>query len=132
MYLIQCISWPSNADLEIKTERSVLSVRFCVLLFPGFGVGRESAQGTRLVGSGAGGEGYIRIMLVLGLERDDVIISLFAGYNIICYLGSSSTFNFVSFSWREQCNRFDWLNVDLTHLTDLTVQRKILVAQLAA
>ena len=69
-----------------------------------------------MVGSGAGGEGYIRIMLVLGLERDDVIISLFAGYNVICYLGSSSTFNFVLFLWREQCNRFDWFNynVDLT------------------
>ena len=80
-------------------------------------MGRERALGTRLVGSGAGGEGYIRIMLVLGLERDDVIISLFAGYNVICYLGSSSTFNFVLFLWGELCNRFDWLNVDFTHLT---------------
>ena len=32
MHLIQCISWPSHADLEIKTGRSVLSARFCVLL----------------------------------------------------------------------------------------------------
>ena len=56
-------------------------------------------------------------MLVLGLERDDVIISLFAGYNVICYLGSSSTFNFVLFLWGELCNRFHWLNVDFTHLT---------------
>ena len=32
MYLIQSISWPSNADLEIKTGCSVLSARFCVLL----------------------------------------------------------------------------------------------------
>ena len=59
-------------------------------------MGRESALGTWLVGSGAGGEGYIRIpvVLVLGLECDDAIISPFAGYNVISYLGSSSTFNF--------------------------------------
>ena len=80
-------------------------------------MGRERALGTRLVGSWAGGEGYIRIMLVLGLECDDVIISLFAGYNVICYLGSSSTFNFVLFLWGELCNRFHSLNVDFTHLT---------------
>ena len=82
-------------------------------------MGRESALGTWLVGSGAGGEGYIRIpvMLVLGLECDDAIISPFAGYNVICYLGSSSTFNFCFVFVAKQCNRFHWLNVDLTHLT---------------
>ena len=56
-------------------------------------------------------------MLVLGLECDDAIISPFAGYNVICYLGSSGTFNFCFVFVAKQCNRFHWLNVDLTHLT---------------